>query len=963
MVNRTVPSWPGWALAAVVLAAGSAPAQEARLPSGFSVTPLAPPGAIFQRLPTHLRADGSADANGAQTLALSPDATALLVLTSGYNTGFSNDAGKAITHPVPDPITLQPSPVVTPNAEFVFLYDVRGRKPLLRQALSLPNTYHGLAWQPDGRRFYVSGGIDDRIAVFATPDAGSTAAARFAPQAPFILLGHNSFQNRPLPARDGGLLHDTPIGRSPRLMAAIMGQTSALAAGLAASRDGHMLAAVNMQNDSLSLIDAATRQVLREIRFFIPGQKRAIGELPYWVALRSGTRGAFARAYVSSQRDGQILSVTPDGKITVIPVGGEPNRVVLSADQSTLYVANGDLDEIELIDTATDRLRRRISVLRPGDRLLGAGPTGLAQSPDGRTLYVTLGNENALAVVDLQSGQVRGRIPTGWFPADVAVSADGRRIFVVNAKSASGPSDYDINFARDDTPKPRADGHSGFVLALEKAGLLSFPLPGAASLAALSTRVDANNHFANRRPDPMMAFLRAHIHHVIYVLKENRTYDQVLGDIKTGNGDPSLCEFPQPVTPNHHALAERFALLDNFMSAGDVSGDGWNWMFAGHPNIYTSRTVPVGYGNASDTLPFDWNGSPRNIGIALPDTAAGPQNAATVRITTLLDPTGKSAIEPGPKDVVANEGTDHDNPGSLGGYIWDAVLRAGKTLRHYGTYADENYYISGSPVFLPIERKAGEKHALQAVPLRPALIGRTDPYYRGWDLNTPDEYRFEEWQREFAEYGRKGDLPDLEILEFNMDHFGNFATNVAGLNTPILQIASNDHALGELVQTVSRSRFWKDTAIFVVEDDAQDGPDHVDAHRTVAQVISPYTRAGATIHASYDTTNLLRTIEDILGVGPLGLNDANAAPMSDVFTRTPDLRPVEAIIPGVLCHAPVHPDLVPACRQPGAVITGTVQPRQDGRWWAQATQGMDFSGPDRADPAKFAAILKAGMQP
>ncbi len=941
-----------------LIAGCAAPPDFAFLPSGFDITPLAAQGANFQRLPTHLRADGSADANGAVTESLSPDGTALLVLTSGFNTEFRTEKNAAIVHAVPDPRTGLPSGVSTPNAEWVFLYDVRGAAPVLLQKYSLPDTYHGLVWDGTGRRFYVSAGIDDRIAVFATQDAGASAEARYAASAPFILLGHNDASDKPLPDYDGGLFHTTPIGKSPALLSAAGGNTSALAAGLALSADGRTLAIVNMQNDSLSLVDTATRRVTREVHFFTPGQTEAVGELPYWVTIRSNPAGQFARAYVSSQRDGQVLSVAPDGTWKVVTVGGEPNRMVLSADQRSLYVANGDLDEIDEIDTATDTLRRRLSLLRPGDHLRGAGPDGLALSPDGSGLYVTLSNENALAVVDLATGQVRGRIPTGWFPSDVAPSRDGSRLFVINTKNLAGPSDYTPRLDNNQ-PMPAANGHIGYVLALEKAGLLSLPVPDSAALASLSAQVDANNQFARRKPDPMMAFLHAHIHHVIYVLKENRTYDQVLGDLPQGNGDPTLTQFPRPVTPNNHALAERFALLDNFDSAGDVSGDGWNWMFQGHANVYTNRTVAVEYGNAHDHLPFDWNGSPRDIGVALPDRAPNP-GPATVRITTLLDPSGKSNIEPGPKDITADEGADDEDAGASGGYVWDAALRAGKSLRHYGVYTDQNYYLHGSPLFSPIVRRAAEAGVLQSVPLRPALIGRNDPYYRGWDLATPDQYRFEEWQREFNQYVAHGNLPDIEVMTFMMDHFGEFAANVAHLNTPSLQIASNDLAIGQLVEAVSHSPYWRDTAIFIVEDDAQDGPDHVDAHRTVAHVISAYTRAGAVIHDRYDTTSMLRTLEDILGIGYLGLNDANAAPMSTVFTTTPDLRPYDAVIPGVLCGPPVDPDLVPQCKQPGRRATRVVPSTHDGAWWAAATRGMDFSRPDRIDSARFNAILAAG---
>jgi DNA-binding beta-propeller fold protein YncE len=293
------------------------------------------------------------------------------------------------------------------------------------------------------------------------------------------------------------------------------------------------------------------------------------------------------------------------------------------------------------------------------------------------------------------------------------------------------------------------------------------------------------------------------------------------------------------------------------------------------------------------------------------------------------------------------------------------VLRAGKTVRHYGLYADENYYVVPSapfPFYIPIVRDAFKQNVVQAVPVRHSLLNQTDLYYRGWDLNTPDQYRFEEWNREFNEYVKNGNLPDFEMVDFMEDHFGNFSTNVAGLENPLSQMASNDYAVGRLVEAVSKSPYWKDTAIFVVEDDAQNGPDHVDAHRSTAFVISPYTQSGRVIHTNYNTTNVVRTIEDILGVNYLGLNDANARPMSDVFIRRPNLKPYVAPIPGILCQPPVSSTLVPECSNPGnRPVTVAVKPLHDGAWWAQATKGFNFSHPDMVNADLFNRILWTGI--
>jgi YVTN family beta-propeller protein len=649
--------------------------------------------------------------------------------------------------------------------------------------------------------------------------------------------------------------------------------------------------------------------------------------------------------------------------------------MILSADQHWLYVSNGDLDEIEVIDTTKDKVSSRISVARPGYKYKGSSPNSLALSPNGQTLYATLGGENAVAVISLASQQVLGRIPTGWYPSSVTVSADGNTLYVVNMKSNAGPNlEYRSDcpglgippeYSQLLCPPPNPTSRNEYILALLKAGLSTIPVPDSNTLIYLSALVDANNGFDNPQQSPIMTFLHNQIKHVIYIQKENRTYDQILGDLTQGNGDPTRVQFPQPISPNHHLLAQQFALLDNYYDAGDVSGDGWNWDTQGHANDVTTKNVLVGYGNANYNIPFDWNGNPRNIGIALPNTTTGTPSPSTVRITTLFDPTGGSSIEPGSKDVTADEGADNLNPDALGGYIWDSVLRAGLKVRHYGLYADENYYVdpyAGAPFYIPIVRDAFKEKVVQAVPVRKSLLDKTDVYYRGWDLNTPDVYRFEEWDREFNEYVKKGNLPNFEMVDFMNDHFGNFTSNVATLENPLSQFASNDYSVGRLVEAVSNSPYWASTAIFVVEDDAQNGPDHVDAHRSTVFVISPYTISGAVVHTMYNSTNVLRTIEDILGVGHLGLNDANALPMADVFTEQPNLQPYTAPIPGILCEPPVDPTLVPECKNPGKrPITVAVKSLHDGRWWAQQTKGFNFSHPDMVNADLFNRILWRGI--
>ena len=922
------------------------------LPTGQYLTPTAAPGSSFERLSTALRADGGADTDGGVASAVSPDGSAMLVLTSGYDSTYFTESGRPIVHPVLDPQTGRPTAVTTAAAQWVFVFDIRRSTPRPVQRINLPLSYNGIAWDPHGRRFYVSGGPDDRVYVYRASRTNGTAAdAVWLVDPPFISLGHNAHAQAPLSTQDGGLLKHTRAGVAGRAQKLPF---PAIAAGLATNSDGSMLYVANMQNDSVSIIDTGRRSVVKEIRLFAPGDSAPHGEYPFWIVTKG--RGSATTAYVTSLRDGEVVAIRANSR-HFIHVGGEPNKMVLSHDQRYLYVANGDLDAVDVINTADDHLVRFIS-LHPKMPYLGANPNSLVLSPDGRRLYVTLAGDNALAVADVVNGRVLGCIPTGWYPSAVSVSRDGRRLYVVNTKSPSGPTRYKVD--DEDNPLPLAHGVNGYVYNLEKAGLLNMPVPPDDELADLSRLVDANNGVAEAADTDAgtVRLLRTKIRHVIYVMKENRTYDQVLGDLRPGNGDASLVQFGARLTPNNHKLAADFVTLDNFYASGDVSGDGWSWTFQGRANDFNAKSVPFDYGNGGFTT--EWQGEPRNINMSLP--IFGDKTPYGERITTLFDPSGDSTILPGTKDVAATEGAGDLHADARGGFIWDAVLRAGLTHRHYGIYTSLLFYDPKAPYYLPISRTPFASHLVQAIPVQTELWGRTDVYYRGWDLDVPDQYRFEEWKREFDGYVRERDLPSFEVVDLPEDHFGNFSTNVGGLRTPESQIAMNDYALGELVQTVTHSPYWQSTAIFVVEDDAQDGPDHVDSHRTVAHVISAYTRRRTVVSTFYTTVSMLRTIEDLLGTDHLGSFDAAATPMDEVFTTSADVRPYTAVVPGILCRPPTKRGLVPACAQPTALKSAAVFPAHDGSWWANATRGFDFRHPDAVNSAAFNALLWQGTQ-
>jgi YVTN family beta-propeller protein len=917
----------------------SAAADEAirgsrtRVATGAWITPLAAPGSAIYELHTDLRSDNNADAANAVTSALSPDGKTLLILTSGYNTGFSKEDGTPILYPVLDPASGQPNGQTTANAEWLFVYDVTGQAPVQKQKFNLPIAYNGLVWDSTGTKFYVSGGASDIVYPF------KKVADAFQMDAPYIVLN------------TGGQLDNTPAG--PQMNAFGLAPYATVA-GLGLSSDGKTLYTANFENDSVSLVDTSTRLVVSREVFAVPGGKKAIGEYPFWIVVKPGMGGTGDRVFVSSQRDGQVVVFGGVGGVRVIQVGSEPNKMVLSKDGSKLYVVNGDSDSVSVIDTEKEKVVETIDLRRNGYPYKGANPNSAALSPDEKTLYVTLGGENAVAVVDLAQGEVAGRIPTAWYPNSVSVSADGKRVFVVNAKNMPGPN-------------PAGNGGAGanptfrneYIYALQKASLEVIPVPAGASLEGLSEIVDVNNGFSRQHDDETMAKLRNKINHVIYIVKENRTYDQVLGDLGVGNSDPSIVMFPQPITPNHHKLATDFVTLDNFYCIGEVSGDGWSWSAQARANDYNAKSVPASYGNGFGTL--DVWATDRNIVVGMADHPQNPTQF-NARITTLLDPSGSSDILPGRKDIGSVDGDDELSADALGGYLWDEAAREGKTLRHYGFYTDYTYYSVPPPLYIPISRTPFKDNIPQGPALRPSLTQFNDVYYRGFDLSVPDRYHYEEWKREFDGYVANGNLPALEIMSLPLDHFGSFGSNVGGLQTPELEIADNDYALGKLVAAVSNSPYWKDTAIFVVEDDAQDGPDHVDAHRSPGYVISAYTKRNAVVHKFYNTISMLRTIEDFLGMRHLAMNDANAEPMSDVFTAEVDLTPYTPVIPGSLCQAPVNPDLIPECSDASVLRTKAMPTLHDGAWWAKSTRQFNFKRPDGLDASAFNHLLWRGIK-
>jgi len=883
--------------------------------SGQQITPTAPTGAKFEPLNPGLLDKPEYLAGQAVTSVVSPDGKTLLVLTSGYNLVNSSSG----------------SLIPADSTQFVFVYDISQKVPAKKQVIQVANTYSGIVFDPSGSAFYVSGGVDDNVHAYLVDQNGVWAEQAGSP----IALGH------------GGI----GVGLSVKPQAA----------GIAVTADGSKLVVTNYYNDSISVLTKtqAGWSVASELDLR-PGKTNPNasgvpgGEYPLWVAIKGNDT-----AYISSIRDREIVVVNILSSpivVSRIAVPGQPNRMVFNGSLSTLYVAQDNSDSIGVIDTNSNQLVENIPVTAPSgllpgwkSKFKGNNTNSVTLSRDEKLLYVTNGWMNDVAVVQLSNipkqSQVIGLVPTGWYPNSVSFSADGAYTYVVNGKSPTGPNPGNC---RGLTPAKAAQCRASnqYELQLIKAGLQSFPTPTVGGLQSLTQQVAANNHFKSVVSDvdaAKLAFLRGHIKHVIYIIKENRTYDQVLGDLEVGNGDPNLTEFPEATTPNLHRLARNFVTLDNFYDTSEVSYDGWSWSTSARSPDLVEKQVVINYSGRG--LSYDSEGTNRNINVGY-GTLAERLNANP------LTPNDPDDL-PGGANAAAPDADDGEN-GT--GYLWNGALRAGLSVRNYGFFIDLTRYslpAQYAQYQIPLLLDPSATQARVSYPANSVLNQYTDPYFRGYDNAFPDFYRVKEWERELDTKYKSGGLPNLSLVRVMHDHTGAFSTAILGVNTPEIQIADNDYAVGLIAQKIASSIYKNNTLIFVIEDDSQDGGDHVDAHRSIAYVIGPYVKQHAVVSTPYTTISMLRTIEEILGIGNLNLNDACANPMSDVF----DVKQKDWTYQAV----------------PSALLAGTQLPipqqsRQqilrsthDPAYWAAVTKGMDFSVEDRVDPHAFNHILWQGL--
>lgn len=904
--------------AVIVIASitGSSSGQQLIPNSGQKITPLAPSGAMFVPLNPGLADNPQYLAGQAVTGVVSPDGKTLLVLTSGYNR-VNGPAGASIP---------------ADSTQFVFIYDISRGKPFQKQVVQIPNTYSGIVFDPSGGAFYVSGGVDDNIHAYSLGQDGSWSEQPGSP----IPLGHNG----------------VGVGLSVKPQAA----------GIAVTKDGSKLVVADYENDSISVL-AKSRSgwtVSSELDLR-PGKEDSKnagvpgGEYPLWVAIKGDDA-----AYISSLRDREVVVINFAGEpkvVTRIHLPGEPNRMVLNASQSSLYVAQDNTDSVAVIDTSSNKLAANVAVTAPADLLpslklkfKGNDTNSVTLSRDEKLLYVTNGWMNDVAVIQLSAtpkqSRVIGLIPTGWYPNSISFSADGKLSYVVNGKSPTGPNRGECHGL---TPEQRGKCRAAnqYNLQLIKAGLQSFPTPTTGELQALTQQVAKNNNFAavlSKGDAAKLAFLRAHIKHVIYIVKENRTYDQVLGDLEVGNGDPALTEFPEATTPNFHHLARNLVTLDNFDDTSEVSYDGWSWSTSARSPDVIEKQVTINYAGRGTS--FDAEGTNRDINVSY-GTLAERQNANP---ETPNDPDDL----PGKANVAAP-----DSPGGENGtgYLWNAALRAGLSIRNYGFFIDLERYSTNPEKkqnHIPLLLDPAATSTQVAYPANAALAPHTDIYFRSFDNAFPDYFRYKEWEREFDSKFAKSGLPNLSLVRFMHDHTGDFANAILGVNTPELQVADNDYAVGLIAEKIANSPYKNSTLIFVIEDDSQDGGDHVDSHRSIAFVIGPYVKHKAVVSMSYTTLSMLRTMEEILGIGNLSLSDASANAMTDVF----DVNQKDWTYSAVPSDLLYNTQLPLPSREKNAQIP---RPMHDAAYWAAATKGMDFSVEDRVDPVAFNQILWRGL--
>jgi YVTN family beta-propeller protein len=690
----------------------------------------------------------------------------------------------------------------------------------------IPKSWYGLKFSADERFLYASGGNDNWILKYA--------------------VRNNSLQ----------LMDSIVLGKKwPEKISP---------AGIEIDDKAALMYVVTKENNALYVVDLLTKQILLQV----PLKNEA------YACLLSPTK---QELYISIWGgDKVVVFDTRSRTITSqIAVGDNPNELLLNKAGNLLYVANANDNSVSVIDVQKKMVIEVLNAALFANAPTGSTSNGLALSANEKTLYIANADNNCLAVFDVSTkgrSKSKGFIPVGWYPTNIKII--GKKIFVANGKgfssfaNPSGP-----NPSRPDQLVERHVGdttvrvRSGYIGGLMKGTMSVINEPTEAALAIYSKAVYKNTPYTKTKellatgekgnPIPMKVGDKSPIKYVFYVIKENRTYDQVLGDVPEGNGDTSLVLFGSSITPNQHKLAKEFVLLDNFYADGEVSADGHNWSTSAGATDYLEKNWVTSYGGRGGTYPGE----------------------------------GKREVA-NPRD----------------GFIWDFCKRAGVSYRTYGEFADD-----------------GKANI-------PALEGHFCPYYTGYDLSVKDTTRFYQWRREFDSLMKLNAVPAFNSMRFGNDHTEGLRN---GRPTPAAHVADNDLAVGLFIEYLSNSPIWKETAVFILEDDAQNGPDHVDAHRTTAYVAGGFVKRGYVDHTMYSTSSMLRTMELILGLPPMSQYDAAATPMWRCFTAKANTSPFKAV--------PANVDL----NERNKAVNAT----------SKLSETFDFSKEDRIPDLVFSEVI------
>jgi YVTN family beta-propeller protein len=710
------------------------------------------------------------------------------------------------------------------SVQSIQLIDVE--RQVILDSIEIGKSWLGLTFSADGKYLYASGGNDN------------------------IILRYSIVNNRLT-------IFDTiKIGKPWPVKISI--------AGLALDDSRNRLYAVTKENNSLYVIDITSKKVISQ---------HPIGGEGYTCLLSPDHKILYISCWGC---DKVVLFDTFQQKITgSVPVGDNPNDMCVTRKGEYLFVANANDNSVSVIDTRQMKVIETLNSALFSDSPAGSTTNSVALSKDEKTLFIANADNNCLALFDIStpgSGKSKGFIPTGWYPTCVRIIKN--KIVVSNGKGLSsranpyGPNPY----SKDEEVIYQEGGREQKIKVQYIGGLFWGTLqilnnPDSKQIALYSQAVYKNTPYSKStelisegaagNPIPQKVGDISPVKHIFYVIKENRTYDQVLGDIPEGNGDPGLVLFGENITPNQHALAREFVLLDNFYVNGEVSADGHNWTMGAYATDFLEKTWPTSYGGRGGTYPGE-----------------------------------------GKREIANNKN----------GFLWDYCLRKGVSFRSYGEFVDNN------------------------IPSIPVLKNHFCKSFTGWNMSVRDTVRFRQWKHDFDSLLSADALPQLSTIRMGNDHTEGLSLRKP---TPIAHVADNDLAVGLLVDYLSHSPVWKESLIIIVEDDAQNGPDHVDAHRSTAYLAGGYVKKGFVDHTAYTTTSLLRTMELILGLPPMSQYDASAIPVWRSMNNTPD-------------HAPFNV-------RPSQVDFNLKNLAENK--WQQKSEQFDFTKEDRVNDAEFNEVI------